>query len=211
MIIKSNRLWKNITEYYGSTYEMSSLVIVFQVLSCVRIFVNPWTATCQASLSLTIFLSLFKLMSFESVMWSNHLILNHPILLQLSIFLSIRIFSNESALRNRWPTYWSFSFSISPSNEYSGLISLRINWFDLAVQGTFKCHLQHHSLKASVLWCSAFFMVQFSHPHMTTRKAIALTRWSFVSKVMSLLFNTLSRFVIAILQRSKHLLTSWLQ
>ena len=127
---------------------------------------------------------------------SNHLILCHPLLLLPSIFLSIRVFSNELALRFRWPKYWSFSFSISSSNEHPGLISFRINWLDLlAVQGTLKSLLQHHSSKAPILWCSAFFMVQLSHSYMTTGKTIALTRWSFVSKVMSLLFNMLSRFV----------------
>ena len=137
---------------------------------------------------------------------SNHLILCHPLLLLPSIFPSIRVFSNESALRNRWPKYWSFSFSISPSNEHSGLIFFRVDWFDLlAVPGTLKSLLQHHSWKASNFWHSAFFMVQLSHPYMTTGKAIALTRWTFVGKVMSLLFNTLSRFVRAFLQSSKHL------
>ena len=137
-----------------------------------------------------------KLMSIKSVMPSNHLILCHPLLLP-SIFPSIRVFSNESALHIRWPKYWSFSFNISPSNEYSGLISFRIDWFDLlAVQGTVKILLQHHSLKASILWCSTFFIVQLSHPYMTTGKTIALTRWTFVDKVMSLLLNMLSRLVI---------------
>ena len=143
---------------------------------------------------------------------SNHLILCRPLLL-LSIFSSITVFSNESALQvfyTRWLKYWSFS--ISPSNEYSGLISFRIDWLDLfAVQGTLKDLLQHHSSKASILWCSAFFMVQLSHPYMTTGKTIALTRWTFVGKVMSLFFNMLSRLVIAFLQRSKPLLISWLQ
>ena len=145
-------------------------------------------------------------------MLSNHLILCCPLLLLPSIFPSRRIFSSESALCIRWPKDWSFSFSISPSKECSGLISFRINWFDLlAVQGTLKNLLQHHSLKASVLWCSAFFMVQFSHPYMTTGKTIALTIQTFVSKVMSLLFNMLSRFVIIFLPTSKHLLISLLQ
>ena len=149
--------------------------------------------------------SLFKLMSIESVMPSNHLILCHPLLLLLSIFPSIRVFSNESVLRTRWPKYWSFNFSISPSNEYSGLISLRMDWLDLlSVQGTLKSLLQHHSSKASILWCSAFFIVQLSHPYMTT----VLTRWTFAGKVMSLLFNMLSRLVIAFLPRSKCLLIS---
>ena len=143
---------------------------------------------------------------------SNHLILCCPLLLLPSIFPSIRVFSSESALHIRWPKYWSFSFSITPSNEYSGLISFRIDWFDLlAVQGTLKSFLQHHSSKASILWCSAFFMVQLSYPYVTTGKTTALTTWTFVGKVMSLLFNMLSRFVIAFLPRSKRLLTSWLQ
>ena len=151
---------------------------------------DPWTAAFQALLSIANSQSLLEHMSIESVMPSNHLILCHPLLLLPSIFPSIRVFSNESVLCIRWPEYWSFSFSISPSNEYSGLISLRIAWFDLlAVQGTLKSLLQHHSLKASILWCSAFFMVQFSHPYMTTGKTIALTRRTFVGKVMSLLFN----------------------
>ena len=153
--------------------------------------VTPWTAALQASLSITNSQSLLKLMSIPLVMPSNHLILCHPLLLLPSLFPSIRVFSNESALCIRWPKYWSFSFSISPSNECSGLISLRIDWFDLlAVQGPLKSLLQHHSSKASVLWHSAFFMVQLSHPYMTTRKTIALTIRIFVGKVMSLLFNT---------------------
>ena len=146
------------------------------------------------------------------VMPSNHLILCHPLLLPPSIFPSIKVFSDESVLRIRWPKYWSFSFSISPSNEYSGLISFGIDWFDLlAVQGTLKSLLQHHSSKASILWCSAFFTVQLSHSYMTTGKTIALTRWTFVGKVMSPLFNILSRFVITFLSRSKCLSISWLQ
>ena len=151
-------------------------------------------------------------MSVESVMPSNHLILCHPLLLLPSIFPSIRVFSNESALRIRWPKYWSFSFNISPSNEHPGLISFRMDWLDLlAVQGTLKSLLQHHSSKASILRHSAFFTVQLSHPYMTTGKIIALTRRNFVDKVMSLLFNMLSRLVITFLPRSKHLLISWLQ
>ena len=143
---------------------------------------------------------------------SNHLILYHPLLLPPSIFPSVRVFSNESVLHIRWPKYWSFSFNISPSNEHSGLISFRINWFDLlGVQGTLKSLLQHHSSKASILLCSAFFKVQLSHPYMTTGKTIALTRQTFVGKVMSLLFNMLSRLVITFLPRSKPLLISWLQ
>ena len=149
-------------------------------------------------------------MSIESVMPSNHLILCHPLLLLPSIFPNIRVFSNESVLRIRWPNYWSFSFSISPSNEYSVLIFLRIYWFDLlAVQGTLKSLLQHHSLKASILWHSAFLMVQLSHLYMTTGKTIVLTIWTFAGKVMLLLFNMMSRMVIAFLPRSKHLLISW--
>ena len=175
-------------------------------LSLVRPFVTPWTAACQASLSITNSWSLLKFMSIESVMPSNHLILCHPLLLPLLIFPIIRVFSSESALRIRWPKYWSFSFSISPCNEYSGLISFRIDWFDLfAVQGTLKSFLQHHSSKASILQHSAFFIVRLSHPHKTTEKTIALTRWTSVSKVMSLFFNILSRFVIAFLPSSKHL------
>ena len=151
-------------------------------------------------------------MSIVSVMPSNHLILCHPLLLLPSIYPSIRVFSNESVLHLRWPKYWSFSFSISPSNDYSGLISFRIDWLDLlAVQGTLKSLLQHHSSKASILQCSAFFMVQLSHPYMATGKTIALTRQVFVGKVISLLFNILSRLVIAFLPRSKRLLISWLQ
>ena len=142
---------------------------------------------------------------------SNNLILCCPLLLLSSIFPCIRVFSNESDLHIRWPKYWSFSFSISPFSEYSGLFSFRVDWFDLlAVQGTLKSPLQHHSSKASVLWHSVFFMVQLSHPHMTTG-TIALTVWTFVGKVMSLLFNTVSRFVIALLPKSKHLFISWLQ
>ena len=148
---------------------------------------TPWTAACQASLFITNSWSLLKLMSIELVMPSNHLILCHPLLLLPSILPSIRVFSNESVLHIRWPMYWSFSFSISPSNEYSGLISFRIDWFDLlAVQRTFKSLLQHYSSKASILRCSAFFIVQLSYPYMTTEKTIALIRWTFVDKVMSL-------------------------
>ena len=151
-------------------------------------------------------------MSIESVMPSNHLILCCPLLLLPSIFLSIKVFSNESALRIRGPKYWSFSFNISPSNDHSGLISYRMDWLDLlAVQGTLKSLLQHHSSKASILWHSAFFILQLSHPSMTTGKTIALTRRTFVGKVMSLLLNMLSRLVITFLLRSKHLLISWLQ
>ena len=151
-------------------------------------------------------------MSAQSAMPSNHLILCRPLLLPPSIFPSLRVFSNESVLHIRWPKYWSFSFSISPSNEYSGLISLRIDWFDLlAVQGTLKNLLQHHNSKASILQHSAFFTVQLSHPYLTTGKTIALTRQTFVGKIMSLLFNILSRLVIAFFPRSNCLLISWLQ
>ena len=151
-------------------------------------------------------------MSIESVIPSNHLILCCPLLLLPSTFHSIRLFSNESALRIRWPKYWSFSFSISPSNEHPGMISFSMDWLDLlAVQGTLKSLLQHHSSKESILWHSAFFIVQLSHPYMTTGKTIALTRWTFVGKVMSLLFNMLSRLVITFLPGSKRHLISWLQ
>ena len=171
---------------------------------------TPWTAAHQASLSFTISWSLLKLMSIELAMPSNHLILCCPLLLLPSIFPSTRVFSNEPALGFRGPMYWSFI--ISPSNDYSGLISFRIDWFDLlAVQRTFKSLLQHHSSKASVLKFLAFFMAQLSHQYMTTGKTIALTIRTFVGKVMSLLFNTLSRFVIAFLPRSKRLLISCLQ
>ena len=155
--------------------------------SRVQFFVIPWTAACQASLTITNSWSLLKIMSIESVMPSNHLILCCPLLLPPAIFPSIRVFSRESVLHIRQPKYWSFSFSITPSNEYSGLISFRMDWFDLlAVQGTLKS-LLHHSSKTSILWSSAFFIVQLSHPYMTTGKTIALTRWTFVGKVMSLL------------------------
>ena len=164
-----------------------------QSLSRVRLFATPWTAARQASLSITNSQSLLKLTSIELVMPSNHLILCRPLLLLPSIFPSIRVFSNESVLCMRWPKHWSFSFSISPSNEYSGLTAFRTDWLDLlAVQGTLKNLLQWHSSKASILGCSAFFMVQLSHPYMTTGKTIALSRWTFVVKVMSLLFNMLS-------------------
>jgi len=157
--------------------------------------VTPGTAAHQASLSITSSQSLLKLMSIESVMLSNHLILCRPLLLLPSIFPSNSVFSNESVLHIRWPRYWSFTFSISPSNEYSGLISFRMDWLDLlVVQRTLKTLLQHHSSKASILQCSAFFIVQLSHPYMTTGKTTALTRWIFVGKVTSLLFNMLSRF-----------------
>ena len=159
------------------------------------------TATCQTSLSFTISRSQLNLMSIESIIQSNCLILCHPLLLLPSIFPSFRVFSSELALHIRRPKYQSFSFSISPSNEYSGVVSFRMDWLDLlAVQGTLKSLLQHHSSKASILWCSVFFIVHLSHPYMTVGKTIALTKWTFVGKVMSLLFNSLSRFVIDFLQ-----------
>ena len=173
---------------------------------------TPWTATREASLSITNSQSLLKLMPIESVMPSNHLILCSPLLLPPSIFPSIKVFSNESVFLIRWPKYWSFSFNISPSNEYSGLISFRMGWLDLcAVQEILKSLLQHHSSKASILQHSAFFIVQLSHPYVTTGKNIALTRQIFVGKAMSLLFNMLPRLVITFLLRSKCLLISWLQ
>ena len=177
-------------------------VIIFQFssvqsLSHIWLFVTPWTAACQASLSITNSQNLLKFMSIKSVMPSSHLILCCPLLLPPSIFRSIRVFSSESILCIRWPKYWNFSFIISPSNEYSGLISLRIDWLDfLAVQGTLKSLLQHQSSKASILQHSAFFILQLSHPYMTTGKNHSLTIWTFVNKVMSLLFNMLSRLVI---------------
>ena len=180
-----------------------------QSLHRVLLFVTPWTAAHQASLSVSNSWSLLKLMSIELVMPSNHLILCRPLLLLPSILPSIRVFSNEMVLCIRWPKYLSFSFSISPSNEYSGLISFRMDWLDLlAVQGTLKSLTQHHN---SIPRCSAFFTIQLSHPYMTTGKTIALTRQTFVGKVMSLLFNMLFRLVIAFLPRSKHLLISWLR
>ena len=189
-----------------------SVQISHSVMCSHSVFANPWTAARQASLSFTSSQSLLKLMSIESVIPSNHLILCRPLLLLPSIFPSIRVFSNESVLHIRGPKYWIYSFGISPSNEYSGLISFRMDWLDLlAVQGVLKSLLQSHSSKASILWCSAFFIVQFSHPYMTTGKTIALTRRTFVDKVMSLLFNMLSRLVITFLPRSKHLLISWLE
>ena len=183
-----------------------------QLLSCVQLFVTPWTAGRQTSLSITNSQSLLKLMFIESVMLYNHFILCCPLILPPSIFPNIRIFSNKSLLHIRWPRYWSFRFSISPSNEHSGLISFLMDWLDLlAVQGTLKSLLQHHSSKASILWRSAFFTVQLSHPYMTTGKTIALTRRTFVGKVMSLLLNMLYRLVLTSLPRSKCLLISWLQ
>ena len=178
--------------------------------NCVQLFMTPWIVACLCPL-FTISWSLLKFMSIQSVTLSSHSILCHPFLLLPSIISSIKVFSNELALCVTWPKYWGFSFSINPSNEYSGLISFSTDLFDLlAVQGTLKSLFQHHKLRILILWCSAFFMVQLSYPYMTAGKTIALTISTFVSKVMSLLFNMLSRFVIAFLPRSKHLLISWL-
>ena len=182
-----------------------------QLVSCVRLFVTPWTAACQASLSITSSRSLLKLMSIESLMPSNHLILCRPPLLPPSIFPNIRVFSSESVLCIRWPKDWSFSFNISPSNEYSRLISFRMDSLDLpSVQWALKSLLQHHSSKAVILQHSAFFIVQPSHPHMTTGKTIALARQTFVGKVMSLPFNMLSRLVIALSTSPNNLLNKYL-
>ena len=187
----------NIGNHIISSYVQLSSV---QSLSHVWLFAAPWTAARQASLSITNSWRLLKLMSIESVMPSNHLILCRSLLLLPSIFPSIRVLSNESVLCIRWPKYWSFSFSISPSNEYSGLTSFRMDYLDfLAVQGMLKSLLQHHSSKASILRRSASFIVQLSHPYTTTGKTIALTRQTFVGKIMSLLFNMLSRLVITFL------------
>ena len=189
----------------------TNCLIVVQLLNHVQLFVTPWTAAHQAFQSFTIFWNFLKLMSIELVMPSNHLILCCPLVLPPSLFPSIWVFSTESALHIRWPKYWSFSFSTSLSNEYAGLISFRIDWFNLlAVQRTLKSLLQHHSSKASILWCSALFMVQLSLPYMTTGKTIALTIWTLLAK-RCLLFNTLSRFVITFFPRSNCLLISWLQ
>ena len=187
-------------------------VLSVQSLSRVRLFVTPWITARQASLFITNSQSSPKLTSIETVIPSNHLILCRPLLLLPSVFPSIRVFSNESVLRIRWPKYWSFSFSIIPSKEHPRPISFRMDWLDLlAVQGTLKSLLQHHSSKASILQRSAFFTVQLSHPYMTTGKTIAWTRRTFVGKIMSLLFNMLSRLVITFLPRSKRLLISWVQ
>ena len=183
-----------------------------QSLSHVQLFATPWITARQASLSITNSQSSTKLVCIESVMPSSHLILCRPLLLLPPIPPRIRVFSNESTLHMRWPKYWSFSLSISPSSEHPGLISFRMDWLDLlVVQGTLKSLLQHHSSKASILWRSAFSTVQLSHPYMTTGKTIALTRRTSVGKVISLLLNMLSRLVITFLPRSKHLLISWLQ
>ena len=183
-----------------------------QLLNCVQLFATPETTACQASLSITNSRTLPKVMSIDSVMPSSHLILCCPLLLLPSILPNIRVFSNESTLCMRWPKYWSFNFSISPSNEHPGLISFRMDWLDLlTVQGNLESLLQHYSSKASILQCSDFFTVQLPHPYMTTEKTVALAGWTFVGKVMSLLFNMLSMLVIIFLPRSKSLLISWLQ
>ena len=202
-LLVRNRVFSAISINKDVTAQFSRLVVSDSA--------TPWTVVHQASLFITSSQSFLKHMSIDEMMPSNHLTLC-PLLLLPSIFPSIRIFSKESILCIRWPKYWSFSFSISPSNEYSGLISFWIDWFDLlAVQRTLKSLLQHHSLKALILRCSAFFMVQLSHPYITTGKTIALTRWTFVDKVIFLLFNMLSMLVIAFLPRSKCLLISWMQ
>ena len=191
---------------------LNDWVVVVQSLSHSQLFATPWTAAHQASLSITNSRSSLKLTSIESVIQSSHLILCLPLLLQLPIPPSIRVFPNESTLRMKWPKYWTLSFSIIPSKEIPGLISFRMDWLDLlAVQGTLKSLLQRHSSKAAILQHSAFFTVQHSHPYMTTGKTIALTRRTFAGKVMSLLFNMLSRLDITFLPRSKRLLISWLQ
>ena len=196
--------WQSWCKSYGG-----NAVCVWKSLSHVQLFATPWTPARQASLSITKSQSLLKLVSIELVMSSKHFILCRPLLLPPSVFPSIKVFSSESVLCIRWPKYQSF---ISPSNEYAGLISFRIDWFDfLAFQVTLKSLLPPHSSKASILWRSAFFMVQISHSYMTSEKNIALTRWTFVGKIMSLLFNMLSRFVIGFLPRTKCLLIPWLQ
>ena len=194
---------------WNSSVQFSSV----QSLSHVRLFATPWIAARQASLSITSSRSSLKLTSIELVMPSSHLILCRPLFLLPSIPPRIRVFSNESNLHMTWPKYWSFSFSIIPSNEHPGLISFRMDWLDLlAVKGTLKSLLQHHSSRASIIWHAAFFTKSNpSHPYMTTGKTIALTRWTFVGKIMSLLLNMLSRLVITFLPRSKRLLVSWLQ
>ena len=191
---------------------MSMRLTISSVTHSCPTLCNPMDCSTPVSQSINNSQSLHKLMSIKSVMPSNHLILSRPVLLPPSIFTSIRVFSNESVLQIRWPKYWSFSFSSIRSNEYPGLISFRMDWLDLlAVQGTLKSILQHHSSKASTLRHSAFFIVQLSHPYMTTGKTIALTRCTFAGKIISLLFNMLSRLAIAFLLRSKCLLISWLQ
>ena len=203
-------LWSN-SHIHTRLLEKLSVSQSVQLLSPVRFFATPWTTAYQASLFITNTQSPPKPMSIELVMPSSHLILCRLLLLP-PVLPSIRVFSNESTLHIRWPKYWSFSFSINPSNEHPGLISFRMNWLDrLAVQGTLKSLLQHHNSKASILRHSAFFTVQLSHPYMTTGKTTALTRWTFAGKVMSLFLNMLSRLVITFLPRSKCLLISWLQ
>ena len=202
----------NALKFTNSTKVHIMCPLSVQSLSHVQQFETPWTAALKESLSITNSWSLLKLMSIQSVMPSNHLIVCRPLLLPPSFFPRIMVFSNESALRIRWPKYWSFSFSISPSNEHSELISFRIDWLDLlAVQRTLKSLLQHHSSKESICQHSASYRVHLSHPYMTTGKNTALTRWTFVGRVMSLLFNILSRLVIAFLPKSKRLSISWLQ
>ena len=191
MVTLFNHLWNCLSSkwLHHFTFPLAVYVVVVPLLSCVRLLATPWTAARQASLSITNSWSLLKLMPIESVMPSSHLFLCHPLLLP-SIFPSIMVFSNQSVLRIEWPKYWHFSFSISPSNEYSGLISFRMDWLVLfAVQGTLKSLLQHHSSKASILQHEAFFMVQFAHSYTTTGKTTALTIWTLVGKVTSLLFN----------------------
>ena len=189
MLLTSNLAWSKENYFFYFSHKHMSLSNQFS-RSVVSDSVTPWTATCQLSLSITNSQNLFKLMSIKSVMPLNHLILCRPLLLLPSIFCSIRVFSNRSVLCIRWPKYWSFSLRISPSNEYSGLISFSIDWFDLlAVQGTLRSLLQHHSSKASILQRSAFFIVQHSHPYMMTGKTIALTRQTFVDNAISLIFK----------------------
>ena len=204
LCIKRHTVCKYLEKYLQLNHNIQFSSV--QSLSRVRLFPTPWITACQASLPITNSQSSLKLMSIESVMPSSHLILCHPLLLLPSIPPSIRIFSSESTLHIKWPKYWSFSFSISPSKEHPGLISFRMDWMDpLAVQGILKSFLQHHSSKESIFQHSAFFTVQLLHPYMTTGKTIALTRWTFVGKVMFLLFNMLSRLVITFFPRSKHL------
>ena len=204
--VKNLRPWHLVPSFHSRSVQLNLS------LNRVRLCVNPWSAAPQASLSITNYQSSLKLMSIELVMTSTHHILGHPLSLPPSIFPSIRGFSNELLLCIRWSKYWSFSFSISPSNEHSGLRFHKIDWLDhFAVQVTLKSLLQHHSSKVSIIQCSAFFIVQLSYPYITTGKTIALTRWTFVGKVMPLLFNMLSRFAIAFVQRNKRLLISWPQ
>ena len=210
-----HKYYFNFGNFFLSHYVINWVILLnsVQSLSCVWLFTTPWITALQASLSITISRTSLKLMSIELVMPSNHLILCRPLILLPSIPPSIRRdhFSNESTLLMRWPKYWSFSVSISPSNEHPGLISFRMDGLDLlAIQGTLKSVLQHHSSKASIFRRSAFFTVQLSHPYMTHGKTIALTRRTFVGKVISLLFSMLSRLVITLLPRSKHLFISWL-